>query len=191
MCQKVFGRVFKMVLHTCSFCSQPLGALPGGSLHPNSARLTLHSPSVGQCGSAQLSSLPEHRAHTCDPMAALGRPQATRAHTLPATALALPVVSLLLHSSNPSPSHSSHRSQDTDESPHLDPEGPWSPCLSPGPISALGSQHPASASSESAPGSLLPRRPRLETEPPCTVCPPLRPQPLELSSEVTSSRDFL
>ena len=49
MYQKVFGRVFKIVLHTCYFCSQPLGALPGGSLHPNSARLMLRSPSVGQC----------------------------------------------------------------------------------------------------------------------------------------------
>lgn len=80
--------------------------------------------------------------------------------------------------------------------PRFDPEGPSSPCLPPCPISALGSQRPAFTGSNSpcrlpqglcSQGSLSWKRTP-------AVHPPLRvpvAQPLELSSEVTSSGDFL
>lgn len=139
--------VFKMVLHTCSFCSQPLGALPGGSLHPNSARLTLHSPSVGSAGLRSSAFTPRTQGPRLRPHGCTGTASGYSSTLYQPQALALPAVSLL-HSSNPPPSHSSHRSQDTDELlPILIQKAPGAPVCLPGPISALGSQHPASASS--------------------------------------------
>lgn len=140
---------------------------------------------------AQLTPRTQNRAHICDPAAALGRPPATRAHTLPATAL-------------PSPSSPHSRTAQTPprpmaptvhstqmRTPILIQKTPEAPACLPAPSLHLGLSillplplsRPQGHCSQGALGWKL-----THTAPPSTVYPRLCPQPLELSSEVTSLR---
>lgn len=186
MCQKVLGVSSRWSSTPAPSAPSHSGSAwgkPASQLCPSA----LHSSSVGSSGPAQLSSLPEHRAHTCDPMAALGRPGYSSTHSTshsPGPARCL----LLLHSSNPSPAPQlppGHKTQT--RAPILIQKALEPLSVSPAPSLHLGLSIPLRSLSQ--PQGHCSQGASAGNRTPCTVSP-LRPQPLELSSEVTSSRDF-